>query len=87
MPANDHLKRLMIETIADNINEMVIGFDGSPATGSDGSAGRPAITVTPTVKVIDNSSLLIEANLTTANVFAETLKEVFIQFLYQDILM
>ena len=43
MPANDHLKRLMIETIADNINEMVIGFDSTPATSSDGAAGRPAV--------------------------------------------
>lgn len=46
MPASDQLKRLMVETIADNINEMVIGFDGTPATSSDGAAGRPAVTVT-----------------------------------------
>ena len=49
MPASDQLKRLMIETIANNINEMVIGFDGTPATSSDGTAGRPAITLTPSV--------------------------------------
>ena len=79
MPANDHLKRLVIETIADNINEMVIGFDSTPATSSDGSAGRPAITITPTVRIMDNSTLLVEGNLTTANAFDETLKEVFVQ--------
>ena len=79
MPANDHLKRLMIETIADNINEMVIGFDSTPATSSDGSAGRPAITITPTVRIMDNSTLLVEGNLTTADTFDETLKEVFVQ--------
>ncbi len=79
MPANDNLKRLMIETIADNINEMVIGFDSTPATSSDGSAGRPAITIIPTVRIMDNSTLLVEGSLTTADTFDETLKEVFVQ--------
>ena len=79
MPANDHLKRLMAETVASNINEMVIGFDGTPATSSDGSAGRPAVTLTPTVTIVDNSTLLVEASLTTANTFDETLKEVYVQ--------
>ena len=79
MPANDHLKRLVIETIASNINEMVIGFDSTPATSSDGSAGRPAITITPTVRIMDNSTLLVEGSLTTADTFDETLKEVFVQ--------
>jgi hypothetical protein len=69
----------MIETIADNINEMVIGFDSTPATSSDGSAGRPAITITPTIRIMDNSTLLVEGSLTTANTFDETLKEVFVQ--------
>ena len=79
MPASDHLKRLMIETIADNINEMTIGFDGTPATSSDGSAGRPAVTLTPSVKILDNSTLLVEGTLTTANTFDESLKEVYVQ--------
>lgn len=79
MPANDHLKRLMVDTIAANINEMIIGFDGTPATSSDGSAGRPALTVKPKITVLDNASLLVEANLSTADVFDETLKEVFVQ--------
>ena len=79
MPASDHLKRLMIETIADNINEMTIGFDGTPATSSDGSAGRPAVTLTPSVKILDNSTLLVDGTLTTANTFDESLKEVYVQ--------
>jgi hypothetical protein len=69
----------VIETIASNINEMVIGFDSTPATSSDGSAGRPAITITPTVRIMDNSTLLVEGSLTTADTFDETLKEVFVQ--------
>ena len=79
MPANDHLKRLMIETIASNINEMVIGFDSTPATSSDGSAGRPAITLTPTIRIMDNSTLLVEGNLSIADEFDEALKEVYVQ--------
>ena len=79
MPANDHLKRLMIETIANNINEMVIGFDGTPATSTDGAAGRPAITVTPTIRILDNSTLLVEGNIPSSESFDDTLKEVFIQ--------
>ena len=49
MTASDHLKRLLLDTIADNINEVIVGFDGTPATSSDGAAGRPALTLTPTV--------------------------------------
>jgi len=79
MPANDHLKRLMIETIADNINEMVIGYDSTPATSSDGAAGRPAITITPTVRIMDNSTLLIEGTIPTSESFNEPLKEVYVQ--------
>ena len=79
MPANDHLKRLMIETIANNINEMVIGFDGTPATSTDGAAGRPAITGTPTIRILDNSTLLVEGNIPSSESFDDTLKEVFIQ--------
>ena len=79
MPANDHLKRLMIETIASNINEMGIGFDGTPATSTDGAAGRPAITITPTIRILDNSTLLVEGNIPSSESFDDTLKEVFIQ--------
>jgi len=79
MPVNDHLKQLMVETIADNINELTLGFDGTPSTSSDGSAGRPALTLSPTVKVIDNSTLLVEADIPTTYAFDESLKEVYIQ--------
>ncbi len=79
MPVNTHLKRLMIETIADNINEITLGFDGTPATANDGSAGRPALTLTPTIKILDNSNLLIEADIPTSYSFDESLKEVYLQ--------
>jgi len=79
MTVNDHLKRLMVETIANNINEITFGFDSTPATSSDGSAGRPALTLTPTVKIMDNSTLLIEALLPSSYSYSDTLKEVYIQ--------
>ena len=80
MSANDHLKRLLVETIADNINEMIIGYDSPPATASDGAAGRPAVTITPTVRIMDNSTILIEGSLPVSEAFNETLKEVYVQF-------
>ena len=80
MPVNDHLKRLMIETIASNINEMVIGFDGTPATSTDGSAGRPAVVIKPTVRILDNSTLLVEGTRSTKDTFEDTIKEVYVQF-------
>mgnify|MGYP003118321800 CR=1 FL=1 len=60
MPISDHIKRTLLDTLVSNINEMVIGFDGTPSTSSDGAAGRPAITVNPTVRVVDDSTILVE---------------------------
>lgn len=80
MAVNDYLKRLLIETISNNINEVVVGFDATPPTSADGSAGRPAITLTPTVKILDNSTILIEVVIPTTEIFEDTLKEVYIQF-------
>tara|TARA_R110002020_G_scaffold179472_2_gene373092 strand:+ start:1362 stop:1721 length:360 start_codon:yes stop_codon:yes gene_type:complete len=80
MPVSNHLRRLLLKTIADNINEITLGFDGTPATSSDGAAGRPAVTLTPTVTIIDDSTLLLEAKLPIDNSYTEELKEVYVQF-------
>ena len=45
MPISDFMRRLLLDTLASNINEVILGFDGTPATTDDGSAGRPAVTV------------------------------------------
>ena len=80
MAVNDYLKRLLVETIANNINEVKVGFDGTPATSSDGSPGKPApVTLTPTVKILDSNSLLVEATLPTTESYDETIKEVYVQ--------
>ena len=73
-------KRLLVDTLASNINEVVLGFDGTYATEDDGSAGRPAVVLTPTVTVVDDTSLLVEATLGTQHTFDLTLKEVYVQF-------
>ena len=80
MPVSNHLRRLLVQTIADNINEVTLGFDGTTATSSDGAAGRPAITLLPTVTIIDDDTVLVEAVLPFADSFDETIKEVYVQF-------
>ena len=79
MPVSNHLRRLLVKTIADNINEVTLGFDGTTATPSDGAAGRPAITLLPPVTIIDDDSVLVEAVLPFAESFDETIKEVYVQ--------
>jgi len=80
MPISNHLRRLLLKTIADNINEVTLGFDGTPATPSDGAVGRPAITLTPTITIVDDNTLLVEAQLPIDNAFTDTIKEVYIQY-------
>jgi|TARA_R100001443_G_scaffold1295_2_gene4926 hypothetical protein len=80
MPVADRMRRLLLDTIASNINELTIGFDGTPSTNSDGAAGKPALTVAPTVKVIDDTTLLVEAFIPKDFEFTESIKEVFIQY-------
>ena len=60
MPVSDHIKRVLLDTLVSNINEMVIGFDGTPATSSDGATGRPALTINPTVRIVDDNTILVE---------------------------
>jgi len=79
MPVSNHLRRLLIETIRDNINEVTLGFDGTPATSDDGAAGRPAITLTPEVTIIDETSVLVEATVPFDESFTESLREVYVQ--------
>jgi len=79
MPVSNHLRRLLIETVAANINEVTLGFDGTPATSDDGSAGRPAITLVPAVTIVDDSSVLIEVTVPFDESFSESLREVYVQ--------
>ena len=76
MPVSTKIKSTLLNTLKSSINSMVLGFDGTPATNDDGSAGRPAITLTPIVTVVDDTTLLVEARLPIANSFTDTIKEV-----------
>ena len=80
IPVSDYIKRLLLDTLASNINEVILGFDGTPATGDDGSAGRPAITLVPSVTIVDETSLLVEATLPYTESFTDKIREVYIQF-------
>jgi hypothetical protein len=76
MPVSTKIKSTLLNTLKSSINSMVLGFDGTPATNDDGSAGRPAITLTPIVTVVDDTTLLVEASLPIANSFTDTIKEI-----------
>jgi len=80
IPVSDYIKRLLLDTLASNINEVILGFDGTPATSDDGSAGRPAITLVPSVTIVDETSLLVEATLPHTESFTDKIREVYIQF-------
>lgn len=80
MPVSDHIKRALLDTIVSNINEMIVGFDGTPSTSSDGAAGRPAITINPTVRIVDDNTILVEGFIPASHAFDDSLKEVYVQF-------
>tara|TARA_R110002051_G_scaffold325552_1_gene428838 strand:+ start:8795 stop:9139 length:345 start_codon:yes stop_codon:yes gene_type:complete len=80
MPVSNHARRLLLNTLVSNINEMVVGYDGSPSTNSDGAAGRPAYVINPNVKIIDDNTILVEGFIPATEAFDDTLKEVFIQY-------
>ena len=80
IPVSDYIKRLLLDTLASNINEVILGFDGTPATSDDGAAGRPAITLVPSVTIVDETSLLVEATLPYTESFTDKIREVYIQF-------
>ena len=72
MPISDYMRRLLLDTLASNINEVILGFDGTPATTDDGSAGRP-VTLTPTITVVDDTSCSLRLScLTTPHLLTKS---------------
>ena len=59
-----------MDKLAEEITQVVFGFDGGIATSEDGGAGRPAVTVTPVVRIVDDNTISVEAKLTTTDSFA-----------------
>jgi hypothetical protein len=72
--------RFMVDQLAARINEVIFGFDGSVATQEDGGAGQPGIAVTPTVRVVDDHSIFIEAILPLEENFSRAFREVVLQY-------
>ena len=79
MPIVNRARRIIVETLANNINELVLCFDPSMATIDDTAAGRPVVKLTPTVTVVNEGSVLIQAKLGSQYTFDDTLKEVVVQ--------
>ena len=79
MPLLTSGHRFVVDKLAEEITQVVFGFDGSIATSEDGGAGRPAITVTPTVRIIDDNTISVEAKLSTAEAYSLPLREVCIR--------
>jgi len=80
MPILTEANRYLTEQLANRINEMVFGFGGSVATPEDGGAERPAVVVTPTVRVLDEHTLSVEGRLTISDTFSVPLREVVLQY-------
>jgi len=80
MPLLNEGTRFMTDTLKSKINQVVFGFDGTIATQEDGGIGRPAVIVTPTITVIDDNTLLVEAKLPLTTSFSLPLREVVIRY-------
>ena len=72
-------RRMIAEYFSTQINEMILGYDGSLPTTEDGGIGQQALTLVPTVTLVDDATLLVEATLTKAHIFTRNLQEVVIQ--------
>ena len=79
MPVLNHAKRFLVEQLAGKINQMVIGSDGTQATADDGGA-RTLAKITPTVRVLDDQTILVEGRFGTDHAFTtSTVQEVLLQ--------
>ena len=80
MPLLNQGTRYMIDTLKSRINQVVFGFGGNLASQDDVGASQPAVTVTPTVRVLDDHTLSIEAKLALDSTFTRPLREVVVQY-------
>lgn len=72
--------RFLTEQLADKINEMIFGFDGTVATSEDGGIGQPAVTIIPTVRILDEHTISVEGRLNNSTTFNTPLREVVLQY-------
>jgi hypothetical protein len=79
MPMLNAVKRRLVENLAGLVNELHIGSDGTVASSEDGGA-RTIARVSPTVTIIDDSSILVEGSFNTSHVYSSPIKEVYLQY-------
>ena len=72
--------RFLVDQLANRINEVVFGFDGTVATTEDGGVGRPAFVAVPKVRIVDDHSIFVEATLPLEQSFTLPLREICLQY-------
>mgnify|MGYP003628194228 CR=1 FL=1 len=79
MPVLNHARRFLVDQLAAKINQLVIGSDGTQASADDGGA-RALARIVPTVRVLDDQTILVEGRLGTTYDFPKTdVQEVVLQ--------
>lgn len=79
MPVLNSIKRRLVEHLATLVNELHIGSDGTVATADDGGA-RTLSKIVPTVRIIDDNSILVEGAFDTTHVYSTDVQEVYLQY-------
>jgi len=79
MPVLNPIKRRLVEHLATLVNELHLGSDGTVATADDGGA-RTVTKVTPTVRVVDDNSILVEGVFDTSYIYNTEVQEVYLQY-------
>tara|TARA_R100000008_G_C3564465_1_gene158286 strand:- start:120 stop:467 length:348 start_codon:yes stop_codon:yes gene_type:complete len=79
MPVLNSVKRRMVEHLATLVNELHVGSDGTVATEDDGGV-RTLASVTPTVRIIGDSSVLVEGTFGVDQSFSTEVQEVYLQY-------
>jgi len=79
MPMLNTIKRRMIEHLSTLVNELHIGSDGTVASIDDGGA-RTLATVIPNVRILDDTSLLIEGSFDSSHIYSLDVEEVYLQY-------
>ena len=79
MPVLNSIKRRLIEHLAPLVTELHVGSDGPQASETDGGV-RSLGFVTPTVKIIDDSTLEVKGTFDASYAYATDIEEVYLQY-------
>tara|TARA_R110002012_G_scaffold1268_3_gene5167 strand:+ start:20064 stop:20411 length:348 start_codon:yes stop_codon:yes gene_type:complete len=79
MPVLNSIKRRLVEHLATLVNELHLGSDGTEATANDGGV-RSLGSITPNVRIIDDSSIQIDGRFDATHIFNSSVQEVYLQY-------